>query len=90
MKRLRIVCSNVQTGMAFIEHDFGNGLTVKNSSIVADYTKFYQNVYPGNGPLSGAVNPSDTTFNRAAARRPANSPRQSIVSEPFGIVRRAA
>ena len=43
--------------MAFIEHDFQNGLTVKNSTLVADYQKFYQNVYPGNGPLSGAVNP---------------------------------
>ena len=63
---LNVARTNVQTGMASIEHDFGNGLTVKNSSIVADYTKFYQNVYPGNGPLSGAVNPSDTSFNRAA------------------------
>jgi catecholate siderophore receptor len=49
-----------------IEHDFQNGLTVKNSTRVAAYDKFYQNVYPGNGPLSGAVNPADTAFNRAA------------------------
>jgi len=28
----------VQTGMAVIEHDFGNGLTVRNGSIYADYT----------------------------------------------------
>ena len=37
----------VQTGMAVIEHDFGNGLTVKNGSIYADYNRGYQNVYPG-------------------------------------------
>src|ERR1700716_1653922 len=37
----------VQTGMAVIEHDFGNGLTVKNSSLYADYNRGYRNVYPG-------------------------------------------
>jgi catecholate siderophore receptor len=38
----------------------------------ADYQKFYQNVYPGNGPLSGAVNPSDTSFNLAAYNHTTN------------------
>jgi catecholate siderophore receptor len=50
----------VQTGMAVIEHDFGNGLTVKNSSLYADYNRGYQNVYPGGtggGPGGGAVTP---------------------------------
>jgi catecholate siderophore receptor len=37
----------VQTGMAIIEHDFGNGLTVRNGSIYADYNRGYRNVYPG-------------------------------------------
>jgi catecholate siderophore receptor len=58
--------------MAVIEHDFGGGLTAKNSTIYAQYLKFYQNVYPGNGPLSGAVNPSDTAFNRAAYNHTTN------------------
>ncbi len=58
--------ADVQTTMAIVEHDFENGLTVRNGSIYADYKKFYQNVYPGNGPLSGAVNPSDTSLNLAA------------------------
>ena len=62
----------VQTGMAIIDHDFGNGLTVRNGTIVADYEKFYQNVYPGNGPLSGAVNVADTSFNRAAYNHTTN------------------
>ena len=41
----------VQTGMAIIDHDFGNGLTVRNGTIYADYNRGYRNVYPG-----GAVN----------------------------------
>jgi catecholate siderophore receptor len=45
----------VQTGMAIIEHDFGNGLTVRNGTIYADYNRGYRNVYPG-----GAVNPAQT------------------------------
>ena len=69
---LNIARATVQTGMAFIEHDFGNGLTVKNSTLVAQYLKFYQNVYLGNGPLAGAVNPADTAFNRAAYNHTTN------------------
>jgi catecholate siderophore receptor len=63
---LNVARTNVQQFMGFIEHDFGGGLSVKNGSFFSDYKKFYQNVYPGNGPLSGAVNPADTAFNRAA------------------------
>jgi catecholate siderophore receptor len=62
----------VQTGMAVIEHDFGNGLTVKNSSLYADYNRGYQNVYPGNGALSGAVNPAQTSVNLAAYQNTTN------------------
>jgi catecholate siderophore receptor len=58
--------ADVQTTMAIVEHDFENGLTVKNGSIYADYKKFYQNVYPANGALSGAVNPADTAVNLGA------------------------
>ncbi len=55
----------VQTGMAVIEHDFGNGLTVRNGTIYADYNRGYQNVYPGGtgAPGSaggGAVTPDQT------------------------------
>jgi catecholate siderophore receptor len=62
----------VQQTMAFIDHDFGNGLTARNATMFAEYQKFYQNVYPGNGPLSGAVNPSGTAFNRAAYNNTTN------------------
>jgi catecholate siderophore receptor len=65
---LNVARADVQTGMAIIEHDFGNGLTVRNGTIAADYKKFYQNVYPGGGPLAGAVNAADTALNLAAYR----------------------
>jgi catecholate siderophore receptor len=63
---LNIARANVQTGMAIVEHDFENGLTVRNGTIYADYKKFYQNVYPANGALAGAVNPTDTAVNLGA------------------------
>ena len=50
---LNLARAYVQTTMAIIDHDFQNGLTVKNGTIYADYTRRYQNVYPGNGPLAG-------------------------------------
>ena len=43
-------------GTAVIEHDFDNGLKVKNQTRVANYDKFYQNIFPG-----GAVNPAGTS-----------------------------
>jgi catecholate siderophore receptor len=69
---LNVARSDVQTGMAVIEHDFGNGLTVKNGTIAADYKKFYQNVYPGNGALAGAVDPTGSTLNLAAYQHTTN------------------
>jgi catecholate siderophore receptor len=69
---LNVASADVQTTMAIVEHDFQNGLTVKNGTIFADYKKFYQNVYPGNGPLAGAVDPTDTTMNLAAYQHTTN------------------
>jgi catecholate siderophore receptor len=69
---LNLAKADVHTLMGFIDHDFGNGLTVKNGTYFADYKKFYQNVYPGNGPLAGAVNPVTFTFNRAAYNHQTN------------------
>ena len=61
-----VAASDVQTTMASIEHDFENGLTVKNQALYADYNRHYTNIYPGGGALAGAVNPAMTSFNRAA------------------------
>jgi len=76
---LNVARANVQTAMAFIEHDFGGGFTVKNGTLFADYKKFYQNVYPGNGPLGGAVNPADTAFNYAAYNH--ETDRQNLINQ---------
>jgi catecholate siderophore receptor len=65
----------VQTGMAVIEHDFGGGLTVKNSSLYADYNRGYQNVYPGGtggGPGGGAVTPDQTQLSLNAYQNTTN------------------
>jgi catecholate siderophore receptor len=52
---------DAQTTMAVIEHDFGNGLTVRNAAMYADFNHAYQNVYPG-----GSVDPATGNFNYAA------------------------
>jgi catecholate siderophore receptor len=65
----------VQTGMAVIEHDFGNGLTVKNGSLYADYNRGYQNVFPGGtggGPGGGAVTPDLTQLSLNAYQNTTN------------------
>jgi catecholate siderophore receptor len=64
--------ADVQTAMVTVEHDFGNGLTVRNGTVYADYRKFYQNVFPGGGALAGAVNPADTAFNFSAYQNTTN------------------
>jgi catecholate siderophore receptor len=65
----------VQTGMAVIEHDFGGGLTAKNSSLYADYNRGYSNVYPGGtggGPGGGAVTPDQTQLSLNAYQNTTN------------------
>jgi catecholate siderophore receptor len=47
--------SKVDALSAVLEHDFGEGLTLKNNLRYARYDKFYQNVYPGS-----AVNAAGT------------------------------
>ena len=56
--------ADVDAFSALVEHDFGNGVTLRNRTRVADYDKFYQNVYPG-GPVTPTV---------AARCRPRSAP----------------
>jgi catecholate siderophore receptor len=64
--------ANVHTLMGSLDHDFGNGLTVKNSTLYASYLRGYRNIYPGNGTLLGAVNPAQTVMNLAAYENATN------------------
>ena len=56
---------DVQTGMAVIDHDFGNGLTVRNGSYYADYNRGYQNVFPGGTGAPAALGGGAVTPNLA-------------------------
>jgi catecholate siderophore receptor len=62
---LNYALADVDIGNAVVEHDFENGLTVRNATQVANYDKFYQNIYPG-GTDAGAVNVAGTSSNLAA------------------------
>ncbi|WP_027582269.1 TonB-dependent siderophore receptor [Bradyrhizobium sp. Ai1a-2] len=73
---------DVQTGMAVIEHDFGNGLTAKNSTLYADYNRGYRNVYPGGtggGPGGGAVTPDLTQVSLNAYQN--DTPRENVFNQ---------
>jgi catecholate siderophore receptor len=38
--------ANVNVGTLIVSHDFGGGLKLRNHTLLGDYGKFYQNVYP--------------------------------------------
>jgi catecholate siderophore receptor len=74
----------VQTAMAVVEHDFGNGLTMKNGSIYADYNRGYRNVYPGGtgAPAAlggGAVLPNQTLVTLNAYQN--DTPRENFFNQ---------
>jgi catecholate siderophore receptor len=59
--------ARVDAFTAVIDHDFGNGVSLRNRTRYADYDKFYQNVFPG------AVNTAGThvaisAYNNATQR----------------------
>lgn len=58
---LNYALTDVHIATGVIEHDFDNGLKVKNTSQFANYNKFYQNIFPG-----GAVNLAGTSVNLSA------------------------
>ena len=39
--------ANVNVATLAVEHEFGDGLTLRNRTMFGDYDKFYQNIYPG-------------------------------------------
>ena len=59
--------------MAVVEHDFNNGLTVKNQTRFADYKRFYQNVYPGSA-VSAAGTYTLAAYNNRNDRQNVDQP----------------
>lgn len=60
--------ADVDAFSALVEHDFGDGMQLRNRTRIADYDKFYQNVFPG------AVDATRTSvaisgYNNATQRR---------------------
>jgi catecholate siderophore receptor len=50
--------ANVDIATAAIQHELGEGLTIRNRTLLGDYDKFYQNVYPNSPVLpADATNP---------------------------------
>jgi len=48
--------ANVNVGTLSIEHQFADGLTIKNRTMFGDYRKFYQNIYPNSfNPVTARV-----------------------------------
>jgi catecholate siderophore receptor len=43
--------ANVNVASFGVEHQFAEGLTLRNRTLYADYDKYYQNIYP-NGPVT--------------------------------------
>jgi catecholate siderophore receptor len=81
---------DVQTGIAVVEHDFGNGLTAKNSTLYADYNRGYRNVYPGGtggGPGGGAVTPDLTQVSLNAYQN--DTPRENAFNQTDFIYKTA-
>ena len=65
--------SDVDALNALVEHDFGNGLSLRNRTRIADYEKFYQNVF------AGAVNPAATQVSISAYNSP--SSRRNLLNQ---------
>lgn len=63
---------DVDAFSAVVEHDFGGGLGMRNRTRLADYDKFYQNVFPS-GPVSfsssGEARAPIAAYNNATRRK---------------------
>ncbi|CAN5687134.1 TonB-dependent siderophore receptor [soil metagenome] len=59
--------SSVDAFSALIDHDFGNGISLRNRTRYADYDKFYQNVFPGAVNAAGS-SVAISAYNNATQR----------------------
>jgi len=58
--------ADVDAASLYVEHDFGNGLSLRNRTRAASYDKFYQNVFPGSAFANGQV--QIQAYNNATVR----------------------
>ena len=80
------VTADVDAFTAFIQHQFDGGATLSNRTRIADYDKFYQNIFPG------AVNAARTmvtisAYNNATKRRNLLNQTDFVWSAATGDVR---
>ncbi len=59
--------SRVNAFNALIDHHFGENISLRNTTRIADYSKFYQNVYPG-AVSAGNTMVSISAYNNATER----------------------
>ncbi|MFA9273821.1 MAG: TonB-dependent receptor [Candidatus Aquirickettsiella gammari] len=60
--------SRVDAFTAVIDHDLGNGYSLRNRTRYADYDKFYQNIFPG-AVNSSATSVSISAYNNVTQRK---------------------
>ncbi len=60
--------SRVDALTAYIDHDFGNGVSLRNRTRYADYDKFYQNIFPG-AVTSNGQSVAISAYNNATQRK---------------------
>lgn len=60
--------STVDGLYAVVDHDFGGGWQLRNSSRVTHYDKYYQNVYPGSAVNAAGTSVSLAAYNNANQR----------------------
>jgi catecholate siderophore receptor len=81
--------ADVDAFSALVEHDFGSGWTLRNRTRIADYDKFYQNIYAG-GPATptagGTMQAELRAYNNATRRRNMFNQTDLVFSLGTGIV----
>ena len=60
--------ANVNLASVALEHSFATGVTVRNRTLLGDYDKFYQNIYP-NGAVTSAGQVRLSAYNDTTKRR---------------------
>jgi catecholate siderophore receptor len=66
---LNYAVADVHIATGVVDHDFGGGLSIKNSLQFANYDKFYQNIYPGSAVNVAGTSVNLTSYNNETDRQ---------------------